>query len=194
MYSSTDKPEPAYAQIETTAEDEVSGVSSKRQSSGRKDIALNAALLILPMLLFTTTILGLVYYYRVQRQPLDSTSLQYTDTNNEFGAIYVKLSATYLIFIASWSSSIAPVLTAAALSLASYPAARSCLKNARSQQPKNLYTPFQLTLALTMINGGRVSSLWHWLKYTIGWRHKRQSQATGLTGIAAVAICTTALG
>ncbi|THV71581.1 hypothetical protein D6D28_04326 [Aureobasidium pullulans] len=146
------------------------------------------------MLLFSAVLLGLVFYYRISHTSSTSNTFTLSGNKGETGVFYVRLNATYLIFIASWSSSLAPILTACAVALGSYPVARKCLKVARLDQPDQLFTPYQLALTLGMTNGAGIGSLWNWLKYLYGWRSKRQTQAGALVSIAALLVSVTFLG
>jgi hypothetical protein len=170
-------------------------VPDGRRMSGRiSEIALSSALVVIPMLVFSTSLLGLVFHYRVTHNGSNFGNLNLAGTEDESGVYYVDLSATLLIFIASWSSSLAPLLAGFVLTLASYPIARKFLKDARRESVRNLPTPYQLALILRFLNGGGFGALWSWLKYLGGWGNKRESQAKSLTNIASVAVLATILG
>ncbi|KAI1319959.1 hypothetical protein F5Y16DRAFT_390454 [Xylariaceae sp. FL0255] len=150
----------------------------RKQISGRLlNIFTAAAIVILPMLTFNAVLLGLIFRYRVTHRASINENLQSPVTNGETGVYYVNLSATVLIFISSWSSSLGPLLLGFLMTLASYPLARRYWSDIRQQKPL-LPTPFQFALSLKLINGGGWSALCSWLTYLIGWRKQRQPQST----------------
>jgi hypothetical protein len=151
--------------------------------SGRlSDLSLSFVILTIPMLLFSACLLGLVFHNSVS--PPSSAF----EGQDEAGIYYVNLSATSLIFIASWSSSLAPVLTGFALKLISYPLASDFLRSAKSSKAEQLPTPYQLALILRFLNGGGVGALWSWIKYLFTWRAKRQIQPPLLSMLASMAL------
>ena len=140
------------------------------------DILFSFLIMTIPMLAFSALLLGLIYHYRIVRNEFPSENLSFVGRDDESSAIYVRLSATTLITVASWSSTIAPLLVGFALTLQSYPVARSLLNAGHENQPDQLPTPFQLSLMLRMLTSGGPGSLWHCLIYAVGWRGRRQPQ------------------
>lgn len=129
-----------------------SNSSTGKKMSGRlSDIALSFSIITIPMLMFTGVLLGLVYFYRVTHGNDSIENLRFSGDADEPGVYYVNISATVLIFIASWSSSLATFLTSSIMALAAYPIAGQYLRDARSHNPQLLLTPFQfgLTPSLT---------------------------------------------
>ena len=148
------------------------GLPPKHPSSPYSDIATACALISLPMVALTGILLGLVFAYQVT-------------PNSDSGAYLVDFSATRLITIASWTSSVAPFLPGFVMTLLSFPAARNLQKSSEEGRSALLPTPYQLNLYLQSLYGG-VGSLWQWAKYLF-WR-KREKQVpvvirlmTGLT-------------
>jgi hypothetical protein len=166
----------------------------KKMSGRLPDIALSFSVVTIPMLLFTGFLLGLVYHYRITHNDVPFETLRVAGTTDEAGIYYVNLSATILIFIASWSSSLATILAGFIMALASYPIARRHLQDARAYKPQQLLTPFQLALTLRFLDGGGWGALWSWIKYVAGWRKQRQLQARTLTTSASVMIVAIFLG
>jgi hypothetical protein len=128
------------------------------------------------MLAFSALLLGLIYHYRIVRNPFPSYNLRFDGGQDGSSAIYVGLSATTLITVASWSSTMAPLLVGFALTLLSYPVASTLLQAGQARRPEQLPTTFQLALMLRMLCSGGPGSFWHWITYALGWRGKRQSQ------------------
>lgn len=185
----------SYEQVDQslTAED---GAPQTRMSGRFSDIFLNALLLIVPMLLFSGALLGLVFTYRVNHhEPLHS-NLEIFGETNEKGVYYVDFPATRLIFISSWSSSIAPMLGASMLALWSYPVARKVFESRNRADKTTLPTPYQLALIVTMLTTSGIRPLWQWMKYRLGmgWQSRRQSQSQALGSVTAVLAIATFLG
>ena len=167
--------------------------TGKRMAARYSNIATSFVVVTIPMLLFTAVLLGLIFYYRVSHNTPPFDNLLVAGAQDEASVYYVNIEATFLIFISSWSSSVAPILTASVVSLAAYPIARKFLQEARAHQPQLLPTPYQLALTIKFLDGGGAGALWNWLKYFVGWERKRQRQASPLTSTASVTILTTIL-
>jgi len=167
---------------------------SKRMGGRFSDIILSLVIVAVPMLLFAGLILGLVFHYRVTHNNAPFENLQLEGTKDEPGIYYVNLNATFLVFIASWSSSVAPMLASFVLVLAAYPICREYLNQARANRSEELLTPYQLALTLRFMNGGGFGALWSWLKYNLGWKNERQAQGKVLSTTASVAILASSLG
>lgn len=166
----------------------------RKQMGGRtSDIALGFFIVTIPMLLFAAVLLGLVFAYRVTHNHPQYKGLQSAATTDEPGIYYVNLNATFLVFIASWSSSLAPILVSFVLALAAYPICRQYLGQARSNLREGLLTPYQLALTLRFMNGGGFGAIWSWLTYHVGWRQERVSQGSALRKTALVSILATSL-
>lgn len=140
------------------------------------EILFSFLVMTVPMLALSALLLGLTYRYRIVRNPFVSDNLRFGEDQDGSNAIYVDLSATTLITVASWSSTIAPLLVGFALTLLSYPLASTLLKAGQDSKPEQLPTTFQLSLMLRMLCSGGAGSLWHWITYTLGWKGRRQSQ------------------
>jgi hypothetical protein len=165
----------------------------KRMGGRFSDIALSSLILTIPMLLFVCVLLGLVFHYRVQPKGVPFENLKLSGSQDEKGVYYVNISSTVLVFIASWSSSLAPALGSFALALVAYPVARTYLKEERAGNPRKLLTPYQLFLTLQFLDGGWAFSLWKWFKYMFKRRTRRQPQASPLSTTAGIAILAAVL-
>lgn len=155
--------------------------ASGRRMRGRYlDILFSFLVMTIPMLAFSALLLGLIYQYRIVRREFPSENLSFVGRDDEASAVYVRLSATTLITVASWSSTIAPLLVGFSLTLLSYPIARTLLHAGHGNRPDELPTPFQLSLMLRMLTSGGPGSLWHWLTYAVGWGGRRQPQPSVL--------------
>jgi hypothetical protein len=151
-------------------------LNSARMGGRSKDILFAFGVLTLPMLIFSALLLGLIYHFRVVHNSFVSSNLRLNAVHDESNVIYVRLSATTLTTIASWSSTVAPILVGFAVTLISYPVAREILLAGQNNKPKDLPTPYQLSLMLRMLANGSPASLWHWMRYSFGWQGRRESQ------------------
>jgi len=75
-------------------------------------------------------------------------NFELSDIEDEAGVYYVNLSATILAQLASWSSSLAPILASFILGPCAYTVCQKDLSKARSNNPDKLLTPYQLALIL----------------------------------------------
>src|SRR5579859_4467672 len=119
---------------------------TKRMGGRFSNISLSFVVVSVPMLLFGGLLLGLVFHYRVTHNELPFEHLQLNGVKDEAGIYYVNLNATFLVFIASWSSSVAPMLASFVLVLAAYPICKEYLAQARAKRSRELLTPYQLAL------------------------------------------------
>jgi hypothetical protein len=154
----------------------------ERQSNDRSivcrhvDILISFLAMTVPMLFFSALLLGLIYRYQVVRTDFSNDSLHFDRGDDGSGAFLVDLSATTLTTIASWSSTVAPVLVGFALSLLRYPIARTLSNAATANRPAQLPTPYQTGLMIGMVAGGGPGSFWQWLKYAATGEGRRQRQ------------------
>lgn len=170
------------------------GATAQKQMSGRhSEIWLSFSVVCLPMLMFSALLLGLVYKYRVTHGVATNDNLHMPAMIDEPGIYYVDLSATVLIFVASWSSSLGPLLAGFVMSLASYPLSKRFWNDVQ-QQEANLPTPFQFALTLKFITSGGWGALYTWIKYLVGWKKQRQLQSNLLTASACVTVIATTMG
>jgi hypothetical protein len=158
------------------------------------DIAISFVVITIPMLLFAILLLGLVFFYRVTHNSPPYMQLQLQETTEEPGVYYVKLNSAFLVFIASWSSSLAPILTGFVLTLAAYPICKQYLGQARANLRHELLTPYQLALTLQFMNGGGFGAMWGWLKYHVKWKHVQYSRGSVLSRTVLVGVIASMLG
>ena len=151
----------------------------KKNSRAYADIVFACLVISFPMLVLSAGLLGIIYAYRVVQTDSDLLFSESSDgVDVDPSAYLVNYSATRLITIASWTSSVAPLLPGFVMTLLSFPAARRFLRTSQAGQDQSLPTPYQLGLYLQLLNGG-VGSLWQWIKYR-GWS-KRERQASVVT-------------
>jgi hypothetical protein len=158
-------------------------------SGALREIAFACVVITCPMLAFTALLLCLLFFNQVYQSEIGTMGLQ--DPSNTIGgsdAYYVDINSTTLVFIASWSSSLAPILVGFVLTLYSYTIAKDYKRYAREQLFGSLLTPYQLSILLRFVNGSAFSALANWVKYLFFWRGRRQKQAAALPKVASIAI------
>lgn len=127
-----------------------------KATRGYGKICWYSCLVFLPMTCFSIVILALVYKHQVGFSSSSSDEVP--------GGFYlVDYPAAKLIFISSWSSSVAPRLISVALGLYLFQSAKFLLIQSEAPTPR-LPTPYQLALLINLSTGG-LSQLWDYLTY-----------------------------
>lgn len=146
-----------------------------------------AAGVILPMVLFSTILLGLVYGYRVDPEAANKDIDIWENSSHRLhnGYIYVHYSSAQLLFITSWSSSMAPVLLCFLMKLWQIEASRDIIEASKGSNHERLITPYQLSLIINM-STGTLSELITYIKYLL-WK-KKAKQPPVLTKSASILI------
>lgn len=169
-----------------------SGRPEKRISGAHREIWLACAVISLPMMILSALLLGLIFYNRVNTNSSTSPDFHLPQVaDDDQDAYLVKFSSTRLITIASWTSSVAPLLPGFVMTLLSFPTARHISKSSQLDRAASLPTPYQLNLYLGLLTGG-FGSLWQWAKYTC-WR-QREGQASVVRTLAVGLTTATLLG
>ncbi|ETI26990.1 hypothetical protein G647_10089 [Cladophialophora carrionii CBS 160.54] len=135
-----------------------------------RDIYWALSCISLPMLVLTATFMGLVYVYRVSHGPGATDSSLSSPFVDDSNAYYVNYSATRLITVSSWTSTVTSFASSFVMALVSYPIAKSYLSRSQALSMEQLPTPYQLRLIIGCVGGG-FGSLWSWLQYCF-WRHR----------------------
>lgn len=135
------------------------------------EIGLASVVLILPMFTLTAVLLALVLGHQM---PNFSSSYSYNnETELPLGSAYfVNYSATTLVYVASLSSTLAPLLISAAMILFSYSLARSIARESDANNAPKLPSPFQLQLLIKMVDA-RLTALGSYLLYRFGKKQRR---------------------
>jgi hypothetical protein len=167
--------------------------AKRRQSGGKRVIFASLALIVVPMMGLASLLLGLVLSNNVDK-PADRSSGSLTlNLRSEFDAdaYYVDFNPTTLVTIASWSSTVAPLLAVSAMILVSFPLAQSLKANSQ-MSGSELPTPFQFSLLLDSLSAG-ITPLWNALSYR-RWPHKDGAMASNVRNALTVLAIFTALG
>ncbi|KAF2731951.1 hypothetical protein EJ04DRAFT_554397 [Polyplosphaeria fusca] len=116
-------------------------------------IVIVASMVVIPMVVFSIAILALIFTHQMEKVtcPYEDLCPMLNQTDNNY--YYVDYSATQLVFIASWSSSISLSLISMLMFLFSYLTARRILLKSHERDSSDLPTPFQLALLIKILNG-----------------------------------------
>ncbi|XMA10671.1 hypothetical protein WAI453_003462 [Rhynchosporium graminicola] len=177
-----------HAVNETASRNRHVSPAQPRMGGQKGDIIFAFSLMAIPMSLFSALLLGLIFYFKVSSPLSGSPELQLPGAPTHDNVIYVNISATTLTTVASWSSTLAPILVGCAISLISYPVANRILRAGQSGKTGELPTPFQLGLMLKMSTSGSPQSLWNWVLYVWGWRGKRAAQGSPMKLMTSILI------
>lgn len=141
-----------------------------------------------PMIFINAALLALVFKFRVDVTGVPHPQLTPSSLVGNLGnAYYIDLSSTFLIFVSSWASSIAPLCGGMLITLASYPICKAYLSRMGVDKEGKLPTPYQFSLVVRFLNGGSFGALWSWLLYCFGWRG-RQRQSGPVKQVAVLTI------
>ncbi|ETI22299.1 hypothetical protein G647_06372 [Cladophialophora carrionii CBS 160.54] len=165
----------------------------KPHSGGKRIIFASLALIVVPMIGLAGLLLGLVLVNNVDKSADRSSGSLTLDWRSEFdsGAYYVNFNPTTLVTIASWSSTVAPLLAVCAMILVSFPIAQSLKANSQ-MAGSELPTPFQFSLLLDCFSAG-ITPLWNALSYW-QWPQKEGAMASNVRNALTVLATFTALG
>lgn len=141
-----------------------------------REILLAFAVMTLPMTIFSGLMLGLVFHFRITQNNFISNELAFDSDQNNSNVYFVRISATTFTTIASWSSTVAPILASFAVTLGSFPVAKRLLAASEKHDMTPLPTPFQLSLIIRIVSNGSFAALWSWLSYYFSWRGRRERQ------------------
>lgn len=137
--------------------------SRTQRRSLTKSLVLPTFLLITPITLLAAALLALVFAYKAQT---DSDLFQPAGQGNQGSSSYilVNFSATRLVFVASFLSSTAPLLTSFVMILWTLPVADSLRQASSEQSYAQLPTPYQLSLVIGLTLSS-YERLWRYLAY-----------------------------
>ncbi|KAJ9609994.1 hypothetical protein H2200_006324 [Cladophialophora chaetospira] len=155
-----------------------------------RDIIWSLSCVSLPMLILTATFIGLVYTHKVSNDSSGARNLFSDGTSSaDDNAYYINYSATRLITVSSWTSTVTSFASTFVMALCSYPLAKSYLKRSEGGSIQSLPTAYQLRLIIGLIGGG-LGALWSWLQYC-SWR--KRSQMPKLLWLSALSLLGTVM-
>jgi hypothetical protein len=142
------------------------------------------AIITVPLVVLSATLVAIVLHYRVEHTQELSFPLLGTEVD-EPGVYYVRISATTLVLLASFSSAVAPTLVGFLMTLVRYQVSRDIVRHSERGNLHQLPTGYQLGLLITIFDSG-IRAIWPWMRYT--WQTKRRivgavtTSAWALTG------------
>ncbi|KAJ4166050.1 hypothetical protein NW765_007276 [Fusarium oxysporum] len=167
------RPEPNYTYRPTvlTPITEVTSPTTRIRGVAR-DISLACMISLIPLAAFSAFLLGLVFRYRViPESPVSSTFAAAASIDRN--AIYVDFPATTLIIVASWSSTMAPLILPFLLTLVSFPVSKTLIQVSQNGDRTNQPTPRQYALILRIMSNSSLSALWSCVAYVFTSKRKR---------------------
>jgi hypothetical protein len=108
----------------------------------------------------------MIYGYRVRSEPSLFSTLNNEQVNRPHGYLLIKYSATRLVIIASFISTLAPILAGSIMSLWTFPIAQSMRIASSTTQYSQLPTPYQLSLVIG-ISLASHQRLWRYYEYML---------------------------
>jgi hypothetical protein len=138
---------------------------------GKKDILFSVTIIVVPMVILTALLLGLIIQNQVP-QTYSALPGVPDPLATESSAFLVDFSATRLLTVASWTSTVASLLPSFVMVLVSYPVARAILNASKKKNTDDLPTPYQLSMLFGVLSGS-IGSLWNWFKYR-GWKKRER--------------------
>jgi hypothetical protein len=140
--------------------------SSLRGRSRLSAIIWPAMIVTLPIAWLCGVLLGMTYGYRVRSEPSLFSSINNEQLNRPRGYLLINYSATRLVIIASFTSTLAPILAGSIMSLWTLPIARSMKIASSTTQYSQLPTPYQLSLVIG-ISLASYQRLWRYYEYML---------------------------
>ena len=107
-----------------------------------QEILIAFSVMTLPMLIFSAPMLGLIFHNRITQNDFSSSGLAFEPNQNDPNAYFVQISATTLTTVASWSSTVGPILVRFNIALVSYPVATGTLRASENHEVSQQPTPF----------------------------------------------------
>lgn len=155
------------------------------------EILLSLALITIPTIALSLALVAIVYTFKISNS-ISSQDLTIPGYIAESNVYYLTISIRFFLTIASWSSTAAPYLVGFALTLGSYPIARSFMTSCGARDLRALPTPYQFSLALDLMGGKGFGAIWRWLRYRLR-RKTRAVQNPILSGALGFFILATIL-
>ncbi|KIX05760.1 uncharacterized protein Z518_03732 [Rhinocladiella mackenziei CBS 650.93] len=124
-----------------------------------KTILLPSATIVLPMAFLVAGLLALIFGYRVKSDNSLFDQVSNSDALSNHAVVLVNYSATRIVFVASWASTLAPLLAGFIMNLASFQAALVMYHASSGTDQHDLPTPYQYSLlvGLCLASIGRLT-------------------------------------
>lgn len=111
-----------------------------------KTILLPTATIILPMAFLVAGLLALIFGYRVRSEDSLFAEVSNSDALSNHAVVLVNYSATRIVFVASWASTLAPLLASFVMNLSSFHSALLMYHSSLGTDQHDLPTPYQYSL------------------------------------------------
>jgi hypothetical protein len=134
------------------------------------EIWVTFAIITVPLVVLSATLVAIVLHLRVKHTEQLSFPPLGTVVD-EPGVYYVRISATTLVLLASFSSTVAPTLVGFLMTLVRYPISRDIVRHSQRRNLHQLPTGYQLGLLITIFDSG-IRAIWPWINYI--WQTKRR--------------------
>ncbi|KAL6245674.1 hypothetical protein RBB50_007673 [Rhinocladiella similis] len=127
-----------------------------------KTILIPTVIIILPMACLVAGLLGLIFGYRVRSDTSLFPQVSNSNSLSNHAVVLVNYSATRIAFVASWASTLAPLLAAFIMNLISYQTALTMLRSSSGTSQHDLPSPYQYSLlvGLCLASIGRLGRYW----------------------------------
>jgi hypothetical protein len=125
-----------------------------------------AMIITFPIALLCGVLLGMIYGYRVRSEPSLFSTINDEQLNAPHGYLLINYSATRLVIIASFISTLAPILAGSIMLLWTFPIAQSMRIASSTSQYSQLPTPYQLSLVIG-ISLASHQRLWRYYEYML---------------------------
>jgi hypothetical protein len=119
--------------------------TSLRGRSRLSAIIWPAVIITIPIAWLCGVLLCMIYGYQVRSEPSLFSSINNEQLNRPHGYLLINYSATRLVIIASFTSTLGPILAGSIMSLWTLPVARSMKTASGTTQYSQLPTPYQLS-------------------------------------------------
>ncbi|KAK4940978.1 hypothetical protein LTR10_019022 [Elasticomyces elasticus] len=113
-----------------------------------KMILLPTAIIVFPMAALVAGLLGLIFGYRVKSDDSLFAAVSNSEALNNHAVVLVRFSATRIAFVASWASTLAPLLATFVMNLSSFQSALAMFHASSGTEQRDLPTPYQYSLLL----------------------------------------------
>ncbi|KAK5057838.1 hypothetical protein LTR84_011839 [Exophiala bonariae] len=177
----------------TSRADDNANASLQGTTGALREIIWSLVCVSLPMIVLTAIFIGLVYGYLVSEDPLTSDDIFGRPESYDQSAYYVRYSATRLITVSSWTSTVTSFTTTFVMTLVSYPLARSYTRKSDLGVSNELPTTYQFKLIIGLL-GGSLGSLWSWLDYCLWRKPIKQTKLLWTTATALLASIVLSFG
>ncbi|EXJ95159.1 hypothetical protein A1O1_00278 [Capronia coronata CBS 617.96] len=123
-----------------------------------KTILLPTAVIIFPMAALVAGLLALILGYRVKSDNSLFVEVSNAEALGDHAVVLVNYSATRIVFVASWASTLAPLLSGFIMSLSAFQLALAMYRSSSGTDQHALPTPYQYSLlvGLCLASTGRL--------------------------------------